>query len=101
MDIKNEHNNLLCVDIYRNLRSSMRIHLLSAIATIAMRHPSIDPKRWYTAIGAAPLLMVTQETVKAYCRQGTLKAKQVGPKKAWHVLGESILKLREHWRIDD
>lgn len=66
-----------------------------------MGHPSIDPTKWYSSAEAAPLLMVTQETVKAYCRQRTLKAKQVGPKKVWHAQGKSILKLREQWKIDD
>ena len=75
--------------------------LISSLPQSIMVHSSIEPKKWYSAAGAAPLLMVTQETVKAYCRQGTLKAKQVGPKKIWHVLGKSILKLREQWKIDD
>lgn len=66
-----------------------------------MGHSSIDPKSWFPTSKVAPFLMVTQETVKAYCRQGTLKAKQVGPKKVWYVLGKSILKLREQWKIDD
>jgi len=61
----------------------------------------IDPKKWYSTAEAAPLLAVTSETVKGYCRQGTLRAKQVGPKKVWFVLGQSISKLRHQWRVDD
>ena len=79
----------------------MCIRSLSSILPITVPQLSIDPKKWYRAPSAAPLLMVTQETVKAYCRRGTLKAKQVGPKNVWHILGKSILKLREQWRIDD
>jgi hypothetical protein len=59
------------------------------------------PGDWYTAREAAELLgEVTEATVKGYCKRGDLKAKKVGPKKRWMVLGSSIQQLRKNWAID-
>jgi len=66
-----------------------------------MSNQSIEAQKWYTSSKAALLLGVTGETVKKYCRNRTLEAKQVGPKKVWHALGKSISQLRASWKIDD
>jgi hypothetical protein len=60
------------------------------------------PKNWYTARETAHLLRdeVTEATVKEYCKDGQLKAKKVGPKKRWMVLGSSIRELRRKWGLD-
>ena len=60
------------------------------------------PGDWYTAREVAELLEgeVTEATVKDYCKRGDLKAKKVGPKKRWMVLGSSIQQLRKNWAID-
>jgi hypothetical protein len=60
------------------------------------------PDDWYTARQAAELLggEVTEATVKDYCKRGDLKAKKVGPKKRWMVLGSSIQQLRAKWEMD-
>jgi hypothetical protein len=60
------------------------------------------PDSWYTAREAAELLggEVTEATVKDYCKRGDLKAKKVGPKKRWMILGSAIQKLRKKWAID-
>jgi hypothetical protein len=60
------------------------------------------PGDWYIAREAAELLRgeVTEATVKDYCKHGKLKAKKVGPKKRWMVLGSSIQQLRKNWAID-
>ena len=42
----------------------------------------------------------TEATVKDYCKRGDLKAKKVGPKKRWMILGSAIQKLRKKWAID-
>ena len=57
---------------------------------------------WYTAREAAELLKgeVTEATVKEYCKRGELKAKKVGPRRRWMILGSSIEQLREKWAID-
>jgi excisionase family DNA binding protein len=59
-----------------------------------------DPKKKYTPREAADLLGVTPDTVKAYCRNGKLKARQVGPKKQWMVTGAEIKRLQKEWNID-
>jgi hypothetical protein len=43
---------------------------------------------------------VTEATLKDYCKRGDLKAKKVGPKKRWMILGSAIQQLREKWAID-
>jgi hypothetical protein len=60
------------------------------------------PKDWYTAREAVHLLRdeVTEATVKEYCKRGELKAKRVGPKKRWMILGSSIRELRRKWGLD-
>jgi excisionase family DNA binding protein len=60
----------------------------------------IDPKRNYTTREAADLLQVTQETVKAYCRNEKLKGRKVGPKKQWMVPGAEIKRLQKDWNYD-
>jgi hypothetical protein len=60
----------------------------------------IDAGKKYTAREAAGLLDSTEETIKKYCRSGTLQGKQVGPKKRWYILGSAILKLRKAWNLD-
>ena len=60
----------------------------------------IDPRRWYTAREAAPLLDVTEVTVKEHCRKGTIKGKQRGTLKAWHVRGTELTRLRKKWNLD-
>lgn len=59
-----------------------------------------DPKTRYSARDAAAFLNVTSETVKKYCRDGTIKGTQVGPKKQWMVLGSEIKRLRKEWNLD-
>jgi Helix-turn-helix domain len=61
----------------------------------------IDASKWYTAREAASHLGVTEESVKKYCRTGTLAGKQKGPKKRWHVLGTAIMKKRKEWGLDE
>jgi excisionase family DNA binding protein len=61
---------------------------------------SIKSKKQYTTREAADLLQVTPETVKAYCRNGKLKGRQVGPKKQWMVPVEEIKKLQKEWNLD-
>ncbi len=63
--------------------------------------PRLDPSVWYTARQAAGFLGVTEATVKGYCRNETLSAKQVGPKRQWKIKGTDIQKLREQWRLED
>jgi hypothetical protein len=59
----------------------------------------INLKKEYTPVEAVELLGVTVETIKAYCRNGTLKhAYQVGPRKEWRVRGGGIKKLRDQWK---
>jgi hypothetical protein len=60
------------------------------------------PKDWYNAREAARLLRdeVNEATVKEYCRRGKLKAKKVGPKKRWMILGSSIQELLRKWGLD-
>ena len=48
---------------------------------------------------AAPLLKVTPETVKTYCRSGDLKGVRVGRKGEWHAPGSEIIRLRALWNI--
>lgn len=54
----------------------------------------VDETQEYTAREAAPLLEVTAETVKQYCREGFLKGKQVGRKKQWKIKGAEIIRVR-------
>lgn len=63
--------------------------------------PRLDLSTWYTARQAAGFLGVTEATVKGYCRNETLNAKQVGPKSQWQIKGSDIQKLREQWRLED
>ena len=60
----------------------------------------IDRKKSYSARDAAELLEVTPDTVKAYCRDGKVKGRQVGPKKQWMVPGGEIKRLRKEWNLD-
>ena len=60
----------------------------------------VNPGRWYTAREAAPLLSITELTVKDRCRKKTIKGKQRGALKAWHVLGREINRLRKAWNLD-
>jgi Helix-turn-helix domain len=63
---------------------------------------SVGSKNWYTAREASTVLRgeVTEATIKEYCKRGELKAKKVGPKKRWMILGSSIDELRRKWKID-
>ena len=61
----------------------------------------IDADKWYSSRQAAAQLGVTEETIKRYCREGSLEAKQVGPRKRWHVHGRAILMKRKEWRLDE
>lgn len=59
----------------------------------------INPKKEYTPLEAARLLGVAVETIKAYCRNGTLKgAYRVGPRNEWRARGSTIKKLRDTWK---
>ena len=62
----------------------------------------IDPKGWYTARETAELLdgEVTEATVKEYCKRGSVKAKKVGPRRRWEILGKSIQDLRRKWKME-
>lgn len=64
--------------------------------------PGIDPEGWYAAREAAAFLdhEITEATVKAYCRSSKVEAKQIGPRKRWHVRGKDLLKLRAEWHLD-
>ena len=63
----------------------------------------IVPTKWYTTRETADFLKIHEDTVKKYCRDQKkykIEAKQVGPKKRWHVKGGSIIgKLRE-WSME-
>jgi hypothetical protein len=61
---------------------------------------SVGSKDWYTAREASDFLAVTEATIKEYCKRGELKAKKVGPKKRWMILGSSIEELRRKWKFD-
>ena len=60
------------------------------------------PDGWYAVRDAAEFLKgeMTEATLKVYCKRGDLKAKKVGPKKRWMILGSAIQQLREKWAID-
>jgi len=60
----------------------------------------VNPGRWYTAREAAALLRITELTVKERCRKKTIKGKQMGALKAWHVQGREIIRLRKTWNLD-
>lgn len=62
--------------------------------------PIIDDGRRYSPREAAELLGVTPETVKSHCRKGKLKAKKVGPKQEWRILGSEIRLKRKEWQLD-
>jgi hypothetical protein len=66
------------------------------------RAETVDKDRWYTLRDAVPFLggMVVEETLKRYCRENRVKAKQVGPRKQWHIFGAEIERLRQEWRLD-
>jgi predicted site-specific integrase-resolvase len=59
----------------------------------------ISPSTWYTARTASAFLDVTEETVKKYFKNGTLKGEQKGPKRQWHVRGSEIIRLLKEWKI--
>jgi hypothetical protein len=62
----------------------------------------VKADEWYTAREAASLLndMVTEATVKEYCKKGKVTAKRMGPKKRWMVSGAAVKKLRKEWGIE-
>lgn len=65
---------------------------------------SVDPKRYYSAAEARAFLGVTEETIKDYCRKGScngtaVKAKQMGPRKQWHMEGASIQRILKVWGV--
>jgi hypothetical protein len=72
------------------------------IGTVAK---TLNSETWYTTREATDLLgnAVTEPTVKPtvkeYCKSGRLKAKKVGPKKRWMVLGSSIGQLLKQWQM--
>ena len=61
----------------------------------------VDSSKWYTARDTAELLdnQVTEATVKEYCKHRKVRAKKVGPRKRWMVLGSSIIALRKEWSM--
>jgi hypothetical protein len=61
----------------------------------------VDESKWYAADDAAGLLHVTVDTVKKYCRDNELAAKQVGPKKRWFVKGSDIRRKRQEWGLTE
>jgi hypothetical protein len=69
------------------------------------RNRQIDPRKYYTISQTAALLrdggVNTADTVKRYCRNGKLEGKKKGAKGIWHVLGSSIIALREKWDLED
>ena len=60
----------------------------------------ISRGKWYTASEAAPLLEVTGPTVKEYLKNGTLRGRQIGFRKQWHVKGSEIQRLRRKLGLD-
>lgn len=61
----------------------------------------IDPERWYPARETVEFLEVTEATITRYCRDGDLKkARQIGPKKRWHILGSELILRRKEWGLD-
>lgn len=73
---------------------------------MSMKHNrQIDPRKHYTVTQTAAFLrdggVSTAETIKRYCRNGKLQGKKKGAKGAWHVLGSSIIALREEWALED
>ena len=61
----------------------------------------IDPNEHYPLKETAEFLKVSEATVAKYLRESVLEGKQIGPKKRWHALGRSILKLRKEWGYED
>jgi hypothetical protein len=63
---------------------------------------SIKPDGWYSAREAVSLLdsLVTEATVKEYCKKRKVRAKKMGPRKLWMVSGSSLVKLRQEWGLD-
>ena len=61
---------------------------------------AIDPKHWYPASDAAPLLGIKETTLKNKLREGSIKGRQQGLRKVWHVLGAEIKKTRRLWQLD-
>jgi len=62
--------------------------------------PVIDPKHWYPAEEAAPFLGIRDATLKNRLRKGSIKGRQQGPKKVWHVSGAEIKRVRKEWQLD-
>lgn len=62
---------------------------------------NIDPSKHYSLREASELLEVTEATVAKYLREGDLEGKKIGPKKKWHALGRSIIKVRKEWGYED
>ena len=58
---------------------------------------SVDPAKLFTVREAADVLSVTSDTVKAYCRSRRLRARKVGPKRAWLIPGTEIRRLLKEW----
>lgn len=61
---------------------------------------SIDPEKRYTAREAAPLLEITEATVKKKCREEDIQGIQVGTKNVWMIYGSEILEVRKRWKLD-
>jgi hypothetical protein len=76
--------------------------LFVAVVNSTLVRTSIKPDGWYSAREAASLLgaLVTEATVKEYCKKQRVRAKKIGPRKRWMVSGASLVKLRKEWGID-
>jgi hypothetical protein len=66
----------------------------------AMGKRQLNTKKWYTPAQAGRFLRIQPDTIKKHCRGGTLKGKQVGPKKQWMIPGTEIARKRKEWRLD-
>jgi hypothetical protein len=74
----------------------------ATLDTFKNMRKAADADTWYTARQTVDQLggQVTEGTVKEYCIKGTLKAKKVGPKNRWMILGSSINALWRKWGLD-
>lgn len=53
----------------------------------------------YSAKETAQFLMIKEQTVLKYLREGVLKGVKRGPKKKWYVSGKVILRKLEEWNM--
>ena len=60
----------------------------------------IDPSRWYTTREAESFLGVGRDTIKKYCRERKVEARQMGPRREWYIQGRGIQELRVEWGYD-